>query len=100
MSNVVRKSSGLLPAENQLRFIDLQSFNNIDIRLPPPPPMDEGTPGGAGGGENSGPQFSGRQIGVVQSFSQIMGFLDRGGMLQGKPGLRFAQHLAVFPKFS
>lgn len=39
--------------------------------------MDEGTLGRAGGGENSGPQFSGRQIGVVQPFSQITGFLDR-----------------------
>lgn len=40
--------------------------------------MDEGTPCGAGGGESSSPQFSGRQTGVARSFSQIMGFLDLG----------------------
>lgn len=40
--------------------------------------MDEGILSGAGGGENNSPQFGGRQIGVVQSFSQIMAFLDMG----------------------
>lgn len=40
--------------------------------------MDKGTRVGLEVVENSSPQFSGRQIGVGQSFSQIMGFLDKG----------------------
>lgn len=77
MSNVARRNLGLSSAENQLRFVDLQSFNNRDVRLFPLL-IEEGTQSGAGGGENGSPQCSGRQTGVVQSFPQIMGFLDKG----------------------
>lgn len=50
--------------------------------------------------ENNSPQLSGRQIGVGQSFCQVMGFLDKGRDTARKAWLHFAQHLAVFLKFS
>lgn len=96
------KELGAVTSRESTQIYRFAKLYYIDVRLfPPSPRMDEGTPSGAGGGETSSPQFSGRQIGVVQSVSQIMGFLDwRGGALQGKPGLHFVQHLGVFPKFS
>lgn len=70
----------------------------IDIRLPPAD--RQGDQGGSRGG-NSSPQLGCRQIGVLQSFSRIMGFLNKGrcgGGRKEKPGLYSAEHLAVFPK--
>lgn len=60
--------------------------------------MDEETLGRAGGGENIGPQFSGRQIGVVQPFSQIMGFLDRGRDAARKTRASICPTLGCFSK--
>lgn len=57
----------------------------IDIRLPPAD--RQGDQGGSRGG-NSSPQLGCRQIEVLQSFSRIMGFLNKGrcggGRKEGK----------------
>lgn len=92
------KELGAVTSRESTQIYRFAKLYYIDVRLfPPSPRMDEGTPSGAGGGETSSPQFSGRQIGVVQSVSQIMGFLDwRGGHCKESQGFTLSNTWVFF----
>ena len=60
--------------------------------------MDEGTSNGAGGGDNSSPPLSGRQIGVVQLFSWMTGLLDRAKDAVRKARTSLCPALGCFSK--